>query len=399
MAAAASDVFASKEIRMKIVAIRSAVVVVPLTAPVAWATAKITEREYLLVWAIGEDGTFGLGYGLGSRYPGGARLFHDVVQEQLAPLAVGMDSWMTEALWASLYQRTLLLGRRGAGLRAMSALDIALWDLNAKQAGVPLYRLLGGYRSEIPAYASGGYYVSDNDLADIESEISAYLARGFTSVKIKVGGRALAIDTERVRLAREMIGPEGRLALDANNAWTHLIDAQRAAERFAKYDPWWLEEPFLPDAAANFAELAKRTPIPLATGELESTRWPFRQFLDERSVHILQPDATVCGGVTEWRRIAQMAAGFDVPVAPHWAPEIHSHLVAASPNGLAVEYFTPDRDIVNFDRLVANPLALSGGMLRLSETGGHGLALDLDAVARHVRVDSHQGKSLPGAAA
>ena len=381
---------------MKIVEIRSAVAVVPLTKPVAWATAAVTEREYLLVWAIGEDGTCGLGYGLGSRYPGGARLFHDIVQDQLAPLTMGTDSWMTEALWASLYQRTLLLGRRGAALRAMSALDIALWDLNAKIAGVPLYRLLGGFRSDVPVYASGGYYSSDDDLKDLETEIAAYLARGFDAVKIKVGGRPLATDTARVRLVREMIGPEGRIALDANNAWSSLIDALRAAERFATYDPWWLEEPFLPDAAANFAELAKRTSIPLATGELESTRWPFRQFLDERSVHILQPDATVCGGVTEWRRIAQMAAGFDVPVAPHWAPDIHSHLVAASPNGLAVEYFTPDRDIVNFDRLVASPLAPIKGALRLSESPGHGLVLDTNAVARHIRWDSGQGRPLPG---
>ena len=384
---------------MKIVEIRSAVAVVPLTKPVAWATAAVTEREYILVWAIGEDGTFGLGYGLGSRFPGGARVFHEIVQEHLAPLARGTDSWMTEGLWAALYQRTLLLGRRGAALRAMSALDIALWDLNAKLAGVPLYRLLGGFRNEVPVYASGGYYTSDDYLKDLEAEIGAYLARGFDSVKIKVGGRPLAIDAARVRLAREMIGPEGRLALDANNAWSNLIDALRAAERFSPHDPWWLEEPFLPDSAANFAELAKRTPIPLATGELESTRWPFRQFLDERSVHILQPDATVCGGVTEWRRIAQMAAGFDVPVAPHWAPEIHSHLVAASPNGLALEYFTPDRDIVNFDRLVANPIAPIKGSLRLSEEPGHGLRLDTGAVARHLRHDSHRDNPLPGARA
>ncbi len=381
---------------MKIVEVRSAVAVVPLTKPVSWATAAVTEREYILVWAIGEDGTSGVGYGLGSRYPGGARLFHDIVQEQLAPLTVGTDSWMTEDLWARLYQRTLLLGRRGAGLRAMSALDIALWDLNAKLTGVPLYRLLGGYRSDIPVYASGGYYSAGDPLQDLENEIGAYLARGYTSVKIKVGGQPLAVDAARVKLVREMIGPEGRVALDANNAWTSLIDALRAAERFAPYDPWWLEEPFLPDAAANFAELAKRTPIPLATGELESTRWPFRQFLDERSVHIIQADATVCGGVTEWRRIAQMAAGFDVPVAPHWAPEIHSHLVAASPNGLAIEYFTPDRDIVNFDRLLANPLNPVGGSLRLSEQPGHGLTLDGEAVSRHIRHDSHPGKVLPG---
>jgi L-alanine-DL-glutamate epimerase-like enolase superfamily enzyme len=382
---------------MKIVEIRSAVAVVPLNKPVSWATAAVTEREYILVWVTGEDGTVGIGYGLGSRYTGGARLFHEIVQEQLAPLALDTDSWMTEALWARLYQRTLLLGRRGAALRAMSARDIALWDLNAKLAGVPLYRLLGGFRSDVPVYASGGYYSSDDDLKDLESEIAAYLARGFSALKIKVGGRPLATDAARVRLAREMIGPEGRLALDANNAWSNLVDAVRAAERFAPYDPWWLEEPFLPDAAANFAELAKRTSIPLATGELESTRWPFRQFLDERSVHILQPDATVCGGVTEWRRIAQMAAGFDIPVAPHWAPEIHSHLVAASPNGLAVEYFTPDRDIVNFDRLVASPLSPTGGSLRLSETPGHGLALDANAVSRYLRWDSHQGQPLPEA--
>jgi len=381
---------------MKIVAIRSAVVAVPLTRPISWATATVTEREYVLVWAIGEDGSFGLGYGLGSRYPGGARIFHDIIQEQLAPVVVGVDSWMTEAIWAELYQRTLLLGRRGAGLRAMSVLDIALWDLNAKSARVPLYRLLGGFRREIPVYASGGYYGSDEALKDLESEIAAYLARGFDAVKIKVGGPSLATDVARVRLVREMIGPEGRLALDANNAWSSLIDALRAAERFAAYDPWWLEEPFLPDAAANFAELAKRTPIPLATGELESTRWPFRQFLDERSVQIIQADATVCGGVTEWRRIAQMAAGFDVPVAPHWAPDIHAHLLAASPNGLALEYFTPDRDIVNFDRLVATPIAPVRGWLSLSDRPGHGLELDAEAVERYLRHDSRPGEPLPG---
>jgi D-arabinonate dehydratase len=380
---------------MKITEIRSAVAIVPLTKPISWATAAVTEREYILVWVTGEDGLTGVGYGLGSRYPGGARIMHDIIQEQLAGTVRGADSWMTEDLWARLYQRTLLLGRRGAVMRALSALDIALWDLNGKQAGVPLYRLLGGHRSEVPAYASGGYYSAGDPLKDIEDEIGAYLKRGFDAVKIKVGGRPLAVDAARVKLVREMIGPEGRLALDANNAWTNVVDAQRAADRFAPHDPWWFEEPFGPDSAASFAELAKRTSLPLATGELEATRWPFRQFLDERSVHILQPDATVCGGVTEWRRIAQMCAGFDVPVAPHWAPEIHSHLVAASPNGLTVEYFTPDRDIVNFDRLLARPLAPEKGRIRLSEEPGYGLMLDNDAVTRHLRHDSHPGKPLP----
>lgn len=380
---------------MKIAEIRSAVVVVPLDKPVGWATASVSEREYILLWAVGEDGSYGLGYGLGTRFPDGARLIHEIVQAQLAPVAVGTESTMTEALWEKLYRRTLLLGRRGAGLRAISVLDIALWDLNAKQAGLPLYRMLGGFRDAVDVYASGGYYAEVDPLPDLEAEIASYLARGFTSVKIKVGGKPLALDEERVRLVRAMLGPDGRLALDANNAWSTLIDAVRAADRFARYDPWWLEEPFLPDAGASFAELAKRTPIPLATGELESTRWPFRQLLDERSVHIVQADATVCGGVTEWRRIAQMAAGWDVPVAPHWAPDVHSHLVAASPNGLAVEYFTPDRDIVNFDRLVAKPLNLRDGTLRLPSAAGHGLVLDAGVVRRYLRFDSGAGRPLP----
>ena len=112
-------------------------------------------------------------------------------------------------------------------------------------------------------------------------------------------------------------------------------------------------------------------------------------------MHIIQADATACGGVTEWRRIAQMAAGWDVPVAPHWAPDIHAHLVAASPNGLAVEYFTPDRDIVNFDRLVARPLDLRDGTMRLSEEPGHGMALDPAMVHRHLKHDSGDGRPLP----
>lgn len=381
---------------MKIVDVRSAVVVVPLSQPISWATAAVTEREYVLVWAIGEDGTFGIGYGLGSRYPGGAKAIHDIVCEQLAGEAIGTDSWMTEALWDALYRRTLLLGRRGAALRAISALDIALWDLNAKVAGLPLYRLLGGFREEVPAYASGGYYTGDDDLKGLESEIAAYLARGFNAVKIKVGGRPLPVDVERVRLVRQMLGAEGRLALDANNAWATVADALRATERFLPYDPWWIEEPFLPDCIPLFADYSRRTSVAVATGELEATRWPFRQLLDDRSVQVIQADATVCGGVTEWRRIAQMAAGFDVAVAPHWAPHVHAHLVAASPNGLTIEYFTPDLDIVNFDRLVAEPLDLRDGTYRIPDQPGHGLTLNTKSVRRHLRIDSRKDTPLPG---
>jgi D-arabinonate dehydratase len=373
---------------MKIAEVRSAVAVVPLRQPIAWSTVSVAEREYLLVWVVGEDGATGFGYGLGSRFANGARFLHNAVQDLLAPVLVGAESWMPAQLWQAMHRRTLLLGRRGAVLRAMSAVDIALWDLNAKTVGQPLFKLLGGHREAVPAYASGGYYGKDKGLADFGAEIERYVARGFRQVKIKVGGAGMQEDEARLRLAREIVGESGEVALDANNAWTSLAAAARAVRRFEAYDPWWLEEPFPPDSIGALAELAGRTSIPLATGELEATRWPFRELIERHAVHVIQADATVCGGITEWMRIAALAAGFDLPVAPHWAPDIHAHLVAAVENGMAVEYFTPDEDIVNFEMLLARRLDVRGGVLALGNQPGHGVVLDPEAVKRFTVLDS-----------
>jgi len=372
---------------MKIVEIRSAVAVIPLRMPVAWSNVAVTEREYILVWVIADDGQTGFGYGLGSRFAKGAAFLHQAVQDLLAPVLLGQDPFMSTALWQAMYARTLLLGRRGGVLKAISAVDIALWDLKAKAVGQPLYKLLGGHRAAVPVYASGGYYGPDKGLPELAAEIERYRARGFADVKIKVGGATLAVDEARIALARDIVG-EGRVALDANNAWANLAAALPAVRRFEKFEPWWLEEPFPPDAIGAFVDLAPRCAIPLATGELEATRWPFRDLIERRGVHIVQADATVCGGVTEWLRIAHLAAGFDLPMAPHWAPDLHAHLVAAVENGLTVEYFTPDEDIVNFPTLLASHLDISDGLIHLSQAPGHGIDLDAAAVARYTVLDS-----------
>jgi D-arabinonate dehydratase len=375
---------------MKIAEIRSAVAVIPLRKPVAWSNVAVTEREYILVWVIADNGQSGFGYGLGSRFAKGAAFLHQAVQDLLAPVLLGQDPWMTSALWQAMFSRTLLLGRRGGVLRAISAVDIALWDLKAKAVGQPLYKLLGGHRAAVPVYASGGYYGPDKGLPELAAEIERYRGRGFADVKIKVGGAPLAADEARVAQVRQIVG-ERRLALDANNAWPNLAAALPAVRRFERYEPWWLEEPFPPDAIGAFADLAPRCAIPLATGELEATRWPFRDLIERRGVHIVQADATVCGGVTEWLRIAHLAAGFDLPMAPHWAPDVHAHLVAAVENGLTVEYFTPDEDIVNFPTLLASQLDIRDGMIRLADTPGHGIELDPASVARYTVLDSRAG--------
>jgi L-alanine-DL-glutamate epimerase-like enolase superfamily enzyme len=292
------------------------------------------------------------------------------------------DASLIQQHWAAMYQDTLLIGRRGAVIRAISAVDIALWDLLGKVAGLPLYRLLGGFRDSVPAYASGGYYREGDAVRAVTAEMERHMERGFRDFKIKVGGAPLDVDVARVRAAREVIGPHARLALDANNAYTTVHDAIRAARAFELFDPWWFEEPLPADNNAGHAELARVLEMPVATGEIHQTRWEFRDLLERRGADILQPDAGVLGGVSEWLNVARAAATFDVPVAPHWHADLHVHLAAATPNCLTVEYFHLEEDIYNFERVLAERLAPREGRIELPQRPGVGLVLDEDAVAR-----------------
>lgn len=368
---------------MKITDVQSAVVSVPLREPTAFATTVVIAREYVLAWVETDEGLRGLGFTVGGRYAGEGHLIHTAIQHNLKHLVIGDDPFAVERLWERMFQTTLLMGRRGAVLRAMSALDIALWDIIAKAAGRPLYQLLGGYRDQVPAYASGGYYREGKGLDGLAAEMERYVAMGFTAVKMKIGRLDPREDAERVRVARETVGPGVRLAVDANNAWPDAASAIRAARLLEKYDIWWLEEPVMPDNIPASAEVAAALDVPVATGEIEATRWGFRELLERRAADILQPDATVAGGVTEWMKIAHMAAGWDVPVAPHWMANLHVHLLAAVPNGLTVEVFVLEEDVLNFERIVQEPLQPVKGMIRVPQRPGHGVELDDQAVARY----------------
>jgi L-alanine-DL-glutamate epimerase-like enolase superfamily enzyme len=222
------------EIFMEIASVRSVLLRIPLERPVRIATREVRWREYVLVFVTAADGRQGVGY----TYVGtvGGSMVRAAVDDMLASLLVGADGDLIEARWAAMWQEGLLAGRRGALLRAISAVDIALWDLAATRAGLPLFRHLGGFRPEVPAYASGGYYIAGKGLDGLAQEMRRYLAAGFTSVKIKVGGVPLAEDVARVKAAREAIGPEVRLALDANNAYRDAGEAIRAARAFEPYN-------------------------------------------------------------------------------------------------------------------------------------------------------------------
>jgi L-alanine-DL-glutamate epimerase-like enolase superfamily enzyme len=362
--------------------VRAVALSVPLARPTRIATRTVLAREFVLVWVEGDDGLRGVGY----TYAGtvGGRLVRDAVRDCLRPLLVGEDPDLIERHWAAMYQDSLLIGRRGALLRAISAVDTALWDRLGRVAGLPLYRLLGAHRERVACYASGGYYREGEDpVAAVGAEMERYVALGFRDAKIKVGGAALDVDVARVRAARGALGASGRLALDANNAYRSVSEALRAARAFEPYDPWWFEEPLSPDAVAGHAALARQLDMPVATGEIHQTRWEFRDLLEREAADILQPDAGVLGGVSEWMRVARAAQVFDVPVAPHWHADLHVHLAAAAPNCLTVEWFRLEEDIYNFERLLAERLRPQNGMISLPRRPGLGLVLDEDAVARY----------------
>ena len=366
----------------KIVSVQSCTVRIPLENPTSFATRRVTGRDYALVKITADDGHTGLGFCYGGS--SGGCVVTRAVRDLLAPVLIGQDPFRTEGLWEAMYGESLLHGRAGSVMRAISILDTALWDRNARAAGLPLHRFLGAYYDKtVPAYASGGYYLDGKTPEMLGEEMASYVAMGFDAVKMKVGKGSLKEEEARIAAARDAIGPDVILMLDANNAWKDLVTAMRYVNVYEQYDPYWIEEPFSPDDIDNHARLADRTSVPVATGEIEAGRWRFKELLDKDAAQILQTDACVCGGVTEFKRIAATAASYGVSLCPHWFHDLHAHLVAATPNATYVEYF-PDDQVLNFRRLIDTQLTFKDGALVLPQTPGLGFDFLEDVIEKYV---------------
>jgi L-alanine-DL-glutamate epimerase-like enolase superfamily enzyme len=361
----------------------AATVVVPLEQETSIAKRAIRERHYTLVRLRSDSGAEGTGFCYGGSLAG--HIVTVAVRDMLRGSLIGRDPHHMEAIWEEMFHESLLHGRRGSVMRAISAIDIALWDLVAKEAGLPLYAMLGAYRTErVPAYASGGYFVPGKTVSDLADEVRGYRDMGFPAVKIKVGRVSTEEDCERIEACRKAIGEGVPLFLDANNAWRDAPSAIAAIREFESMGIDWVEEPVFPDDICASAAIAESVEVPIATGEIEATRWGFQALIDAGAASILQPDAAVCGGISEWRRIAAFAAAYNIPVAPHWFADLHVHLVAATPNATWVEYFT-DTQVLNFMRLHKSKLEIRDGQLVLPERPGLGIEWDEQAIDRWSR--------------
>ncbi len=355
---------------------------------VSFSTRAVPARAYTLVRIDCSDDTYGIGivqHG-GSRF---STIPSDAIRALFAPLLLGQDPHRVEGIWADLYQDAVHSGRQGAVMRALSAVDIALWDRNARAAALPLWRYLGANRTDsVPAYASGGYSYTRGTLDDLVAEVRANVDRGFRAFKMKVGGVTPGEDAERIGLVREVIGADAALLLDANNRWKDdLPAAVRALRHYEPHDPYWIEEPFGVEDVENHARLRRQTSIPVATGEVLGGRWAFQNLLRADAATVLNPDAGVCGGITEFRRIAAMASGYGVPIAPHSLEDVHVHLVATTPGALFLECF-PEDDLHPIKAVVDSSLELTpDGEVRLPTKPGLGFEFIDEAVDRHA-IDS-----------
>lgn len=289
-----------------------------------------------------------------------------------------------EAFAASDGQPHFGSGARPQMMAAIAGVDIALWDLKGQAAGMPLWRLLGGSRDAVPAYASGGYYGPDGEafVAGLVEELTSYAALGYPAVKMKVGGLEVAGDVARVRAVREAL-PDVAIMLDANSAYD-VPTAIEAARAFEPYEIAWLEEPVAWfDPVFGLARVGAQTRIPLASGERELHRFACRDLVDHTPIRYLQFDCTRAGGVTEWLRVAAYASAHGVLMAPHHDPQIHGHLVAAAENGYVLELFpNAVRDPVWAGLFSSKPDVRDGTVI-LPARPGLGIELDRDFVAYH----------------
>lgn len=320
-----------------------------------------------------DEGITGIGW------VGGGAIVHETLK-QLKDYVVGEDPFDTEKIWAKMYLPKVF-GRKGLTTRAISAVDIAIWDCIGKAMQKPIYKLLGGYTNSIRAYIAGGYYQKGKGLKGLADEMEQNLKQGATAIKMKIGAAPIREDAERIRVVRETIGPDIDLLVDVNNAYS-VNDAIRMVPHLEKYDCFWYEEPVSCDDIPGQAAVTAASAVPVAVGENEYTRWGFRDLVANKCAKVLNADAQVLGGITEWKKVADLAAAYDIPVAPHGSQEVHIHLVTAIPNGLILEYY--NANVVGIaDEMFEERAPMLKGYVSPPEKPGLGLSFNYKGMEKY----------------
>lgn len=334
---------------------------------------RMTHFELITCRLRDGQGREGLGYSYTVGAGGGA--VHSLIARDLAEALSGQDESRIEALWEAMWWRLHFVGRGGPASFAIAAVDIALWDLKARQQEVPLWRLLGGHDPLVTAYAGGiDLHMTVDELL---VQTQGNLERGFRAIKMKVGRDKLSEDLERVAAMRALLGPDFPLMVDANMRW-RIDQALEASRRLAEHRLVWLEEPIAPDDVAGHVRLEREGAVPLAAGENLHSLAEFRQLVAAGGVSFPEPDVATCGGITVWMKVAHLAEAHGLPVTSHGVHDLHVHLLAAVPNKSYLEVHG-----FGLERFIEQPMILEEGRARAPDRPGHGVAFDWTELERY----------------
>uniref|UniRef100_UPI00355768C6 mandelate racemase/muconate lactonizing enzyme family protein n=1 Tax=Alicyclobacillus tolerans TaxID=90970 RepID=UPI00355768C6 len=315
-----------------------------------------------------QDGRVGTGY----TYTGGigGRAIASLIEHDLKPFIIGKDAACVESLWEAMQWKIHYVGRGGIASFAISAIDIALWDLRAKKADEPLWKLLGGSSNSTKAYA--GAIDLNFPLDKLLQNNAKYLDRGFRAVKIKLGQEHLEEDIERIAAVRELVGPSIDFMVDANMKWS-VATAIDAAKRMQPYNILWLEEPTIPDDYEGYRVIAERGGLPVAAGENYHTIYEFENAITRGKIDFPQPDASNIGGITGWLKVAHLAQAHNLPVCTHGMQELHVSLMSAMPNAEYMEVHS-----FPIDEYTERPLVLKDGRAIAPDVPGTGVQFRFD---------------------
>jgi len=345
-------------------------VVLPLATPVSDAKVltgrqrPMTEVVFLFAEITTANGHEGIGFSYSKRAGGPGQYAH---AKEIAPLLIGEDPSDIGRIWTKLVWGGASVGRSGLAVQAIAAFDVALWDLKAKRAGLPLAKLLGAHRDAVRTYNTSGGFLHTPIEEVIENARTA-LAAGIGGIKLKVGQPDWRRDIARVTAVREALGADVPLMVDANQQWSRAT-ATRMGRLLEPFDLVWIEEPLDAYDAEGHAALARTLDTPVATGEMLASVAEHTRLIDAGAADVIQPDAPRIGGITQFLKLASYAEHHHLDLAPHFAMEIHLHLAAAYPIDPWVEHFDW------LDPLFNERLETSNGHMLLPTRPGLGITL------------------------